>query len=311
MIRINDNYDVIWTYSPIIEITGHIFECFDYYLYLREYYKVGLLFFGGLPKEQLKITFESKYTIPFSDIEQDLILVSPNDFKDTNLLIYFPKHTVVLLTDGNVKGLIYNKIHFVTKKLLGFGCEMDRDKTGNKTYDNMIYLQDSRIYKDNGIFKTIDYVKKIPFQYYRKPNRIKGDKDIGMMYVTYVCRKVTPDIIQEYHYKSGCDGTLLVVPYKLPEYDTIPHVRQVIAPLVDFFEQFDTYIYTPVQRRLDCSPRLLTECMFCKKRVFLNIDYVDVGLQTRYKDATENLNGLLLCGDDEIIKIIEELKRDE
>lgn len=48
MIKIDDSYDIVLTYSPIIEITGHIFECFDYYLFLRNKYKVGILFFAGL-----------------------------------------------------------------------------------------------------------------------------------------------------------------------------------------------------------------------------------------------------------------------
>jgi len=35
MIKIDEKYDVVLTYSPISEITGHVFECFDYYLFLR------------------------------------------------------------------------------------------------------------------------------------------------------------------------------------------------------------------------------------------------------------------------------------
>ena len=39
---------------------------------------------------------------------------------------------------------------------------------------------------------------------------------------------------------------MLVVPYTLPEYENIDGVKQVQAPVPDFFEKFDTYIYTPV-----------------------------------------------------------------
>lgn len=66
-------YDVVLTYSPIIEITGHIFECFDYYLFLRQYCKVGILFFCGLSLDKLKIVFESKYTVQFESVKQDII----------------------------------------------------------------------------------------------------------------------------------------------------------------------------------------------------------------------------------------------
>ena len=61
MIRIDSRFDVVLTYSPIIEITGHIFECFDYYLFLKQFCKVGILFFKGLRRDALKVAFESKY----------------------------------------------------------------------------------------------------------------------------------------------------------------------------------------------------------------------------------------------------------
>lgn len=75
MIKIDSRYKVVMTYSPIIEITGHIFECFDYYLFFRQYFDVGILFFCGLSKAKLKTVFESKYNVPFSSIERDLVQV--------------------------------------------------------------------------------------------------------------------------------------------------------------------------------------------------------------------------------------------
>ena len=68
-------YDVVLTYSPIIEITGHLFECFDYYLFLHERYKVGIMLFNGMLVSALRTAFESKYNIEFDDVEKDLILI--------------------------------------------------------------------------------------------------------------------------------------------------------------------------------------------------------------------------------------------
>ena len=51
MIQIDKTYDVILTHSPIYEITGHIFECFDYYLFLRQFYKVGIISTHGNSEE--------------------------------------------------------------------------------------------------------------------------------------------------------------------------------------------------------------------------------------------------------------------
>ena len=130
-----------------------------------------------------------------------------------------------------------------------------------------------------------------------------------MMYVTYACRKVTPQIIDEYHRMSGCAQSLLVVPYKLPEYEHIDNVKQVLAPVPDFFNSFDTYIYTPVHRKFDCSPRLVTECYLQGKQVYMNVDYIDIGLETRLNDCRTNLDSLNLTDNDSIVEIIQNMKR--
>lgn len=301
MIQIDSKYDVVLTYSPIIEITGHIFECFDYYLFLRQYCIVGILFFCGLNLEKLKIAFESKYNVDFDSIVNDIIKIDSVSHTSVKQIIQFHKHTKVIVTDGNIKALHYNNIILATTKLYGFLCEYDEfDKI--KTNNYIVFLQDYRIYGKNKYFKSYDYVKKLPFKFYKKYN--KTFDNTGLIYMTHVCRKVSPNIIEEYHKKSKCDKTYLVVPYKLPEYDNIENVIQVEAPLKDFFNKFDIYIYTPVARHFDCSPRLVTECFMQRKQIFKDLDYYDIGLETRYNDCINNLDSLNLTDNDEILKII-------
>jgi len=62
--------------------------------------------------------------------------------------------------------------------------------------------------------------------------------------------------------------------------------------------KFDTYIYTPVQRQFDCSPRLVTECFLHKKNVLIDLPYVDIGLQTRYNDCKKDIEQLNLKEND-------------
>lgn len=300
MIRIG-KYDVVLTYSPIAEITGHLFECFDYYLFLRNYYRVGILFLDSLNEQQVETAFESKYIFKYADIKNDVTYVSKDELKQTTI-ISFDKNTVVLLTDGNIKSLEHRRIVLATTKLYGFMCG-DYEFHLMHTNKNITYLQDYRIYGRNSNFRSYNYVKKLPFKYYRKSTK-KFD-NTGLMYVTYACRKVTPMVIDEYHRLSGCSKSLLVVPYKLPEYDHIDNVEQVLAPLPNFFDRFDTYIYTPVHRKFDCSPRLVTECFLQNKRVFLHLDYMDIGLETRYNDCKSNFESLNLTENDAILDIIE------
>ena len=304
MIRIDPTQDVIITYSPIPEITGHLFECFDYYLFLRNYYKVGILFIDSLSREQCKIAFESKYIFQFDDIVNDITFINKEQLVGNNI-ITFGKNTVVLLADGNIKSLEHRQIFLSTTKLIGFLCGVyDFEKV--KINNRITFLQDYRIYGHNKNFKSFNYVKKLPFKYYKKST--KQFDNTGLMYVTYACRKITPMMIEEYHQMSGCTKTLLAVPYKLPEYDNIDGVIQMLAPIEDFFNKFDTYIYTPVARKFDCSPRLVTECFLQNKKLFLHLDYMDIGLQTRYDDCKNNFESLNLKESDDILKIIELFK---
>lgn len=97
-------FDVVLTFSPIDEITGHVFEVFDYYLFLRGYYKVGMLFLGNMSSDKLKIAFESKYIVPFDEISKDFIYYSKEQLMTRNTF-YFDNNTVVLVTDGNIHAL--------------------------------------------------------------------------------------------------------------------------------------------------------------------------------------------------------------
>lgn len=279
--KISPEYDVVLTYSPIIEITGHLFECFDYYLFLRERYRVGILLFNGMPVQALRTAFESKYNVEFGHIEKDLMLVDGAS-RENMVDVYVPPKTFLLVADGNFKAAGYNGIHFMARRLFGFLCEPDPGEFPGMPR-NVTYLQDYRIYGRNTLHSSIDYVKKLPFKYYRKCAQV--NEKIGMMYMTYVCRKVGPEVIADYFRRSGCSRSMLVVPYMLPEYDDIFGIEQVVAPVDGFFDKFGTYIYLPVQRKFDCSPRLVTECCMHGKKIFMDLDYSDPGLETRLADA--------------------------
>lgn len=299
-------YEVILTFSPTDEITGHIFEVFDYYLFLRDYFKVGMLFIGSISLDKLKDAFEDKYIVPFAQIEEDLIFYTLDDVKTGKNIFCFDSKTFVLVCDGNIHAMQAYRITFLTKLLYGFMCfsgEQLISGYGNTMFSHMTYLADYRIYTNRIVgFKTIDYVKKLPFKHYKKHSRIFDNT--GMMYMTFQCRKISPYTVLDYFWKSKCSKALLVVPKILDQYENLEGVEQVVAPVKNFFSQFDTYIYTPVARHFDCSPRLVTECYMQGKNVLVDLDYVDLGLQTRLKDCQTSLQSLDLCDGDQIVGII-------
>ena len=158
------------TFSPISEITGHIFECFDYYLFLKDYYKTCILFLGSIPEEKLKKVFNDKYIDNYDDIAEDVIIVTEQQLKTTHKLFTFGKDTVVILCDGNIHQLQLYNIQLMTHRLLGFLCAEKEEAyyNANSMYKHITYLKDDRIYKPCSLFKSYDYVKKLPFSHYKR-----------------------------------------------------------------------------------------------------------------------------------------------
>ena len=99
---IDKKYEVVLTFSPINEITGHIFECFDYYLFLRDYYKTCILFLGSISEDKLRTVFEDKYIEKYDNIADDIVIVPEDKLKTTHKLFIFGKSTTVILCDGNI-----------------------------------------------------------------------------------------------------------------------------------------------------------------------------------------------------------------
>lgn len=56
-----------------------------------------------------------------------------------------------------------------------------------------------------------------------------------MIYMTFNCRKISPYTVLDYHWKSGCKKSILVVPEKLDQYEGLDGIEQVLAPVPDFF----------------------------------------------------------------------------
>ena len=174
-----------------------------------------------------------------------------------------------------------------------FACGNREIKNNNKS--NVWVLQDNRVYepvKCNGI----NYKKKILF------NRLKSigkSNNQSLLYATKNCRHIK-DFQQYKKY-----GKLLAIVNVIPK--PIEGINFVIPPIENLFEKFDTYIYTPVDRKWDCSPRFIAECKhYGKKVIYHNIDYweEDHGLRVRKWDIDNDFDSLHLKDNDNIIEIL-------
>jgi len=283
-----ENKDLWLTYSWSNNnhgICGHTYEVIDYWYILKDKMNVGIVLCEDIDSDTLFKAVRCRYnfnTLEISELENSVVF--------HNRPKILTGGSKILFTDGGIVNmsnvtLLYDKIYYMA-------CGNKQVKDNNK--DNVYILQDDRVYervKKNGIH----YVKKILFDKLKKP---RGQLNNTLVYGTKNCRHIE-DYSDLHQY-----GNLLIVTNKENKPKGLVSLQ---PPVPDIFRLFKTYVYTPVARKWDCSPRFLAECVYFNKEViFHNIDYweEDHGLRVRWDDIQNNFESLYLKEDDPIIEIL-------
>lgn len=285
------------TYEPsnqeVNRICGHLFEAFDLYLFLKENLtkNIKILIQDKIKNNLIKQAFEDKYSLSFSDIQDDIIF--------SRKKLYASK--IFINTSGaNAKDLLkYKFLYFISFRCNPYKELVDRDK--------FFYFYDTRVYEqfDKNInfkkSKIIHSVKKFYFKYYKKINTEDNKK---LIYLNSNLRKINIE-----YYKNKFNNVLFVSGNKLIHSDVLN------APVLNLFERFDTYIYTPISRNFDCSPRLLTESYYYNKKIQFDFDFneyakpnaKDSGLYWRWFDIKNNFENLFYNKNDNLLKFLKGL----
>ena len=285
MIARIDNYDLVITYSwgnNNHGVCGHTFEVIDYYWILKDHFNCCLLFTEDFTPDDIETLIRSKYDFDDAEIRQIL---------DNCLFIYKPRIVVtknILFTDGGMHKL--KDIIIKADNKFMFSCSRFES-------EGYIILEDKRIYgRDN-----IDYKKRILFDRLRKSHRAE---DKTLLYLTKNCRHISDDDFNELSYR---DEEFLCIVNSMDNVYTHDKFAYEVAPIDNLYERFNKYIYTPVARKWDCSPRFIAECKWYGKIVeYFNIDYweEDLGLKYRVWDIAHDFKSIQLKEDDEIVTIL-------
>ncbi len=261
----SDYLIITYTNKPytdyIKNLSGHLFELFDYYFILSKKYPTKILIPEKTTLNHIKTIINTRYkeTIPDNDIiiETDYIAKSP----------------VVLNVDDCHYHLQLNRKKFITNKFYSFACG-DSYFTPKNLKDITI-LADKNIYKG---FYFIDYKKKI----YDKIKQIKNPNETVFLHLTKSCKKISSELLGSIiqNFKHLTIYTDYLNPGDFSIYKNVKILKN--QGIFDF--NFTKYIYTPVSRGFDCSPRLIIECCILGVPViFYGIRYRDSGLFERIK----------------------------
>jgi hypothetical protein len=272
-------------------ICGHTFEIIDYYYILKNHLKVGILLAEDITWDILEKAIRSKYQFTESEIQD----IQQNTRFENRPRIVRGKN--ILFVDGGV--INTSSVAMFFDNIFYFAC--GNKEIRNNEQDNVYVLQDNRVYepvKKNGI----DYKKRILFDML-KP--IGNSDDAVLLYATKNCRNI--DNYEEFfHYGDN----IIAITNVENRPKNVEGITFITPPLDDIFEKFTTYVYTPVNRKWDCSPRFIAECKFYNKEViYHNIDYwgIDHGLYYRFLDIQNDFDSLFLRDTDPIIKILKDI----
>jgi len=294
IITLDSSYDIWLSYTWSNNnhgICGHTFEVIDYFYILKNHFKVGILLCEDIDWLTLQHAIESKYSFTSEEIQE---------IKRATIFANRPKvvkANSILFTDGGVVNM--EDVVLLCNYVFYFACGNKEVKDNAKP--NTYILQDDRVYepvKLNGI----NYKKRILFD---KLKPIGQSKDRVLVYATKNCRDLDSyDDLRQY----GNDILAITNAENKPE--DIPGFEFVLPPVTNLFEQFQTYVYTPIKRKWDCSPRFIAECKYYNKEVvYHNIDYweTDLGLLWRKWDIDNDFESLFLTDSDDIIPILDRI----
>ena len=295
IVQLPEKYDLCLTYSWCSfpqKMCGHLFECIEYFYILKNHFKCCIFIGEDISLDFIAKTIQDKYIFTEIEIQEilDNIIIKdhPKILKGKN----------VLITDGNFSKMTDKYLFF--DNIMAFPCA----DTMFKTMNNITMFQDDRIYGKSKC-KTINYIKKILLEKYKPIDC--NIENVYMLYTTKNARGVLPEEL--YQLENKFEGKFFLI---CDEYtkNLSDNFIQEKLPIENLFNKFSTYIYTPVKKKFDCSPRFLVECKYYNKEViFFNIDYweEDLGLYWRVYDIENNYESLFLKQDDKIINLIRDI----
>lgn len=289
--QLDDSYDLWLSYTWSNNnhgICGHTYEVIEYYFILKEHFKVGIFFAEKFDLDLSKYDFTDK---EISDLHKDITWGDkPSLLRGSN----------ILFVDGGVVNNEDKTLFF--DNIIYFACGNKEIKDNTK--HNVYVLQDDRVYEPVAV-NGINYKKKILFSRFKR--LFRPNLRNVLIYGTKNCRNVPLSLYKKFS-KKYRTSTILAITNEENKQEDFDNVKFLIPPVEDLFSKFQLYIYTPIDRKWDCSPRFLAECKYYNKDViYYKIDYwdEDKGLYWRKWDIDNDFESLYLTKEDDIIPILQ------
>lgn len=291
-------------------ICGHLYEVIDYYFLLNQKFSTEIIIGEYIPLKSLYKSLKTKYKLNRLDLNNLF-----NNIKFIRPIIYNCPNSIIIFTEGNIYKDI--KLIFKCKKIILFPCDnisfFNLYEKNNKK--DFLILHDTRLkYEIPEEIENKHYIKKINFNILKDID-YESCLNQTLIYATSNCRLLSIDKIKKYNNSNFYYPLLILINKNSPllNYDINDNIKFEVVPINNLMEKFKYYIYTSIERKWDCSNRLLAECKWYKKQVILDDDIneeylnIDLGLKYRLEDINNNFESLFLTEEDDIINICENI----
>jgi hypothetical protein len=290
-------------------VHGGFFDNFEYYYITKQVFKdcdVTWRCITSHTKDEVLALLQEKY----QDIE-------PKVWKDIEVC----KHTMkkfwknplivdvlICATNSAMFWFLEHGNIQAAKTYIGLADWKDIHPLQNKYYKNSFVLGDERIFNN-----VIPYRKKILFDRFKQEDKFGAEYD-HMLNLSLKERRFPKEWIMELFEEFGY-GRVTFAAYsgfKNSEYYSyfkdLDMVYLVTPPFDSFMDMFNYFIYVPYRDGTDATPRIIPECEYYGKEVFLynrGFEHIKSGGYYRYQDTMDDFFGLWLKEDDKIMEYID------
>jgi len=278
-------------------ICGHTFEAMDYHLlFYDNNIPSKIIIYDKIKPNILYSAYKEKYNM-YNGFEKNIEF---RPYKQNKKNYISTKNTVLIVSGFDET--FEKTFEIYSPKIISFECGIyDYKKLLSKP--NFYLLHDTRIHKQYFTKNEKHYIKKIYFNRYKSFNNQTNEG--CLLYINNMLRDLNESKL--IYFKNKYKNLFIVSGTKLSKIQELKYLKYTdkinYAPVKKFFNNFSSYIYTDNTRNFDCSSRLLVECKFYNKEIFIEMDYVDKGFNQRFYDLND-FDKLVLDKNDDIFDII-------
>ena len=311
--------DILMVHYNNRYIGGDLFDNFEYYQFIKKHsnFSVKLLI---ISEKNTKKALLDKYDLDLITFDGVEFMTNSQIKQKCSVGISFKYNPKIIFSTSSIhiisfmQALENNKIIAPYNKILSIvnGTYEDNklrfEKSNKRIRDNILFLCDERFKDYYKEYSNIQYKRSLYFDIFKECTGDENDATLINLYTPHkqIDHEKVVNIIRTYEIKKlliYCHEENILECMKI-KVDGV-EVEVLIPPIDNLMNRFDRYIYIPVERKWDVSPRLIPEAIWYGKDIqYQGLGSIVDGSYYRCIDSLCRFDDLILKENDDILKIL-------